>query len=227
MSEQKTAIAYTRVSTGRQAESGLGLDDQRNVIEQAAERRGWIIGHWATDAGVSAKSLRRRPGLTEALARLDSGEADVLIAAKLDRLSRSVTDFAVLLDRARKNCWQIVVLDIDVDSTTAAGELTVNVIASAAQYERRLISDRVAAAHRQMKLRGQRPGQKPILTDEVRHRIAQERRAGRSLRAIADDLNAQDVPTARGGTWHASTIRHVLSSVELDDMVRQVHEETD
>ena len=210
------AIAYTRVSTGKQAESGLGLADQRQLIEKAAEYRDLDIVHWAKDAGVSAKSLKGRPALAEALERLDAGEAQVLIVAKLDRLSRSVADFAHLLDRSRKKKWQVVVLDIDVDSTTAAGELTVNVIASAAQYERRLISDRVKAAHRQLKLRGQRAGQRPLLPEEVRQRIAREREGGRSLRAIADDLNEDEVATAKGGRWHASTVSHVLRSVALD-----------
>lgn len=210
------AIAYTRVSTGKQAESGLGLADQRQLIEKAAEYRDLDIVHWAKDAGVSAKSLKGRPALAEALERLDAGDAQVLIVAKLDRLSRSVADFAHLLDRSRKKKWQVVVLDIDVDSTTAAGELTVNVIASAAQYERRLISDRVKAAHRQLKLRGQRAGQRPLLPEEVRQRIAREREDGRSLRAIADDLNEDEVATAKGGRWHASTVSHVLRSVALD-----------
>ena len=210
------AIAYTRVSTGKQAESGLGLADQKQIIEKAAESRLLDIIHWAMDAGASAKSLKRRPGLAEALEKLDAGEAEVLIVAKLDRLSRSVADFAHLLDRSRKKKWQVVVLDIDVDSTTAAGELTVNVIASAAQYERRLISDRVKAAHRQLKLRGQRAGQRPILADELRQRIARERQSGSSLRQIADGLNDEGVETAKGGRWHASTVSHVLRSVELD-----------
>lgn len=216
MGTSTKAIAYTRVSTGKQAESGLGLADQRQIIEKAAAHRGLDIVHWAKDAGASAKTLKRRPGLAAAMERLDAGEAEVLIVAKLDRLSRSVADFSHLLDRSRKKKWEVVVLDIDVDSTTAAGELTVNVIASAAQYERRLISDRVKAAHQQLKLRGQRAGQRPILPDQVRQRIAQEREDGRSLRAIAEKLNDEGVETAKGGRWHASTVSHVLRSVELD-----------
>jgi DNA invertase Pin-like site-specific DNA recombinase len=211
------AIAYTRVSTGKQAESGLGLDDQRSVIEKATSHRGWEIVDWATDAGVSAKTIKRRPGLTEALGRLDAGEADVLIVAKLDRLSRSVADFANLTERARKGGWKVVVLDIDVDSTTAAGELTVNVIVSAAQYERRLISDRVKAAHRQLHLRGSRSGQRPILDEAVRQRVARARRDGLTYAAIAEILNEEEVPTAKGGRWHPSTVRHVVRSVELDE----------
>jgi DNA invertase Pin-like site-specific DNA recombinase len=95
------------------------------------------------------------------------------------------------------------------------------VIASAAQYERRLISDRVAAAHRQLAIRGQRSGQRPILTDAIRHRIAAERADGRTLTAIADDLNAEGVQTARGGRWHASTVAHVVRSVGIDETLAE------
>lgn len=221
MTDGTKAIAYTRVSTGKQAESGLGLSDQKQIIEKAAEYRDLEIVHWAKDAGFSAKSLKGRPALAEALERLDAGEAQVLIVAKLDRLSRSVADFAHLLDRSKKKQWQVVVLDIDVDSTTAAGELTVNVIASAAQYERRLISDRVQAAHRQLRLRGQRSGQRPLLPEEVRQRISRERESGRSLRAIAEDLNREGIETAKGGRWHASTVSHVVRSVALDQQLEE------
>ena len=55
-----------------------------------------------------------------------------------------------------------------------------------------------------------------MLSAQIRERIALEATQGRSLRAIAEDLNTQGVPTARGGTWHASTVRHVVRSVALD-----------
>jgi len=209
-------IAYTRVSTGKQAESGLGLADQSDRISEAIDRRGWTLVHRAEDAGQSAKTLANRPALRDALEMLDSGAAEVLVAAKLDRLSRSVVDFGALVERAKRRGWSLVVLDADVDTTTPAGEFMANVLVSAAQYERRLIGQRTAAAHRQRRARGQRAGQAPILSIEVREHIAAQRRSGTSLRAIAEGLNAEGTPTARGGRWHASTVRHVVRSVALD-----------
>lgn len=211
------ALLYSRVSTGKQVRSGLGLDDQTQVMTQAAALRGWTVIDHITDAGVSGKSVQARPGLLEAMKRLDADEADVLVVAKLDRLSRSVGDFAQLLDRAKRKGWGVVVLDVEVDTTRAAGEFVVNVLASAAQFERRLIGDRVAAAHSQRRLRGQRAGQRPELPNALRLRIAKEIAEGTSLNALAVKLNEEGVATARGGKWYASTIRHVVKSVALDD----------
>lgn len=210
------ALLYSRVSTGKQVKSGLGLDDQTQVMTEAAAFRGWTVVDHITDAGVSGKSVQARRGLLEALKRLDAGEAEVLVVAKLDRLSRSVGDFALLLDRAKRKGWGVVVLDVDVDTTKASGEFVVNVLASAAQFERRLIGDRVAAAHAQRRRRGQRAGQRPELPNALRQRIAREIAAGTSLNALASKLNDEGVATARGGKWYASTIRHVVKSVSLD-----------
>ena len=73
--------------------------------------------------GFGAGDLQR-PAIADALERLKSGEATVLVAAKLDRLSRSVLDFAKLLERSEKEGWGLVLLDLDLDTTTPAGRLT-------------------------------------------------------------------------------------------------------
>jgi DNA invertase Pin-like site-specific DNA recombinase len=212
----RRAIVYTRVSTGAQAESGLGLTDQLDRITATLTSRGWEVVHHAQDAGLSGKRADNRPALVEALRMLDAGEADVLVASKLDRLSRSVIDFAAMVQRAKRKGWAIVVLDSDVDTTTAAGRLFVNVMVSMAEFESDRIAERVAASHQVRRARGQRAGQRPELPEAIRTRIADEVTDGRALRAIAQDLNAESVPTARGGIWHASTVRHVARSVALE-----------
>lgn len=209
-------LAYLRVSTEEQAVSGLGLADQRRVIEQEAERKHWGNVEFVTDEGYSAKSLAR-PGITEALERLRRGEAGVLVVSKLDRLSRSLLDFAGLMDRAKREGWRLVVLDLAIDTTTASGALMANVMASFAEYERRLISDRTSAALQAKKAQGHRLGRPRTLDDGVLARVAQERSDGRSLRAIAESLNDDGVPTAQGGkAWHASTVASALRSLQLD-----------
>jgi DNA invertase Pin-like site-specific DNA recombinase len=160
--------------------------------------------------------MTNRRGLQNALAHLDRQEADVLVAAKIDRVSRSTTDFARLLDHAEKKGWKIVVLDVEVDTTTAAGRLVVEVVSAAASFESRRIGERQRAAHAVRRSQGKRAGQAPLLPDAVRSRIAAERAEGISLNAIAAGLNDEAVPTAKGGRWYASTIRHVLQSIEVD-----------
>ena len=210
------AVVYTRVSTGRQAESGLGLTDQLAQAKLAVEGRGWTVVRYAQDAGASGGSTKNRPQLAEALAMLDRGEADVLVAAKLDRLSRSVVDFAKIMERATRKGWSIVCLDLGVDTSTPSGQLMANVMAAFAQHERHLIAERTKGSHRVRRERGQRAGQVPILSNDIRWRIADEHAAGQSLNGIATRLNAENVPTARGGRWYASTVAHVVRFVALE-----------
>lgn len=214
--ESTSVIGYTRVSTEDQRISGLGLADQKCVIEREAERRGWSDVTYLSDEGYSAKNLTR-PAIATALRMLADGRATVLVVSKLDRLSRSVLDFAALLERATKEGWQLVVLDLNVDTTTPSGQLVAHVMGAFSQYERQLIGARTAAALAQKKAQGARLGPPRQVTPEVVDRIVAERTAGASLRAIAAGLTADGVPTARGGAvWQASTVVGVLKSVALD-----------
>ena len=207
-------IAYYRVSTDEQAATGLGLEAQRAAVMAAATARGWTIAAEHTDAGRSGRDMNR-PALIAAVADLEV-TGGVLMVAKLDRLSRSVLDFAHLADRARRAGWSVVALDVDVDTTTPTGELVANITASVAQWERRIIAARTSDALQAKKAAGARLGRPVTLPEAVRRRIADDHTAGQSLAGIARSLNAEAVPTARGGRWHASTVRAVLASLDLD-----------
>jgi len=210
-SQPAKVLAYCRVSTLEQAVSGAGIEAQRARIKAEAERRGWRT-EWVIDDGFGAGDLER-PGITEALARLGRGEADTLVAAKLDRLSRSVLDFASLLQKSEKEHWGLVLLDLDLDTTKPSGRLVAHVMASVAEFERQRIAERTREALAAVKARGTRLGRPPALPAEVRRRISRARKRGRSYAAIADRLNRDQVPTAHGGArWWASTVRAVLQS---------------
>ena len=211
------AVIYTRVSTGKQTESGISLDDQLEQVNAAVEQRGWVIAEHCADEGVSASKATRRPGLDRALEMLAAGDADVLVVAKQDRLTRSLVGLGKIMQSAEKQGWDIVILDRDVDTSKPAGRLMLNIMGAIAQYESEMIGERAEMTHRQRKARGLRAGQSPILTDEVRYRIADERAAGRTYAAIAATLNDEGVPTAKGGTWHPATVSHVCKSVALDN----------
>jgi len=211
------AVTYSRVSTARQAESGLSLDDQASLTATAVERRGWSLVARYVDAGRSGTSMARRPELAAALATLAAGDADALVVAKLDRLARSTIDFARIMATAKAQGWALVVLDLDVDTSTPAGELLAGIVATVAQYESRLIAQRVTMAHAQQRQRGNRSGDRPRLDPATRAAIAARHADGEPLAAIARDLNSAGTPTARGGRWYASTVQHVVRSVALDD----------
>jgi DNA invertase Pin-like site-specific DNA recombinase len=209
-------ICYLRVSTDEQRESGLGLAAQRTRLEQELSIRGWTDTIWIEDGGFSAKSLDR-PGITRALELLASNDAGILLTAKVDRLSRSLLDFAALMDRAWREGWEIIALDLGVDTSTPAGEMMANVMASFAQYERRLISQRTSAAMAAKKSQGAKFGSPAHLciAPDTAARIIELRSSGATLQHIADTLTTSGVPTARGGKWFPSTISNVLRTAAV------------
>ncbi len=210
------AIAYTRVSTEEQAASGLGLESQTEKVTSEIQRRGWDLTATLVDNGYSAKSLER-PAIGQALEMLAKGEADALVVAKLDRLSRSLLDFAGLMELSRSEGWSLVALDLGVDTSTPAGEMMASVMASFAQYERRLIGQRTRDALAALRARGVRLGRPVALSGDVRRRIGIERTQGSTLAVIADGLNVDSVPTSQGGAkWYPSTVAAVLRSLDVD-----------
>lgn len=202
-------VGYARVSTDEQAESGAGLAAQEATIRREAERRGWEVIALVRDAGASGSRLRGRLGLSEALRLAESGEADGVVVAKLDRLSRSLIDAAALIERSRRRGWTLVALDLGVDTSTPAGELVANVMAAVAQWERRAIGQRTKEALAVRREQGVRLGRPRAVPPDVRARIAQLRRRGLSYQAIADRLGVAGIATAHGGAWHASTVRKI------------------
>lgn len=210
-------IGYTRVSTDEQGRSGLGLAAQRSAIEAHATAKGWDVT-WLSDEGASAKSLDR-PALQTALAALNAGEAQAIVAAKLDRLSRSVVDFGALLEASRRRGrkrqpWGIVVLDFDLDTTTATGRMLAGILMQFAQFERELIGERTSAALAAARDRGVRLGRPPAIPAAVESRMRDMHTRGLGPKRIADRLNADAVPTVRGGAWQPSTVARVLRRKE-------------
>lgn len=204
-----SVIGYTRVSTEEQGTQGVGLTAQQAAIKAECTRRGWKLLRIEQDT-LSAKTMKR-PGLQAALEACRSGEVNGIVAAKLDRLSRSILDFAGLLEEARKRDFNIVALDLGLDLSTPQGELVANVIASVAQWERRIIGQRTKEALAVKKAQGVRIGRPPTLPMTVGRRIQRERSKGKSFAAIADSLNRAGIPTSQGGrAWYPATVRSVL-----------------
>jgi DNA invertase Pin-like site-specific DNA recombinase len=206
-------IAYLRCSTDEQADSRAGLDAQRAAILVEAQRRGWNEADvtFIEDAGFSGKDLHR-PGIEAALDALRHHKADTLVVSKLDRLSRSLVDFAGLMAQASRERWALIALDLNVDTSTPAGEAMAAMLATFAQFERRLIGQRTKEALAVRKAQGVRLGRPRMIPADVVQRIVAERSAGRTLRAIADDLNRDAVPTVMGGRrWWIATVQGVLS----------------
>ena len=207
-SPRTRVVSYLRVSTSDQAESGAGLAAQREAIEQECRRRGWELVTIYEDTA-SGKSMNGRPQLRAALAELAAGNADVLMSSKLDRLSRSAVDFGQLLERARREGWMVVVLDLGVDTSTPAGELVAGVMVQVAQFERRRIGERTADALRQKAKAGVKLGRPRKVRPEDEVYVVGRRAQGASMREIADELTERG-PAPGGGRWGVSEIQRIL-----------------
>lgn len=213
---QANVVGYIRVSTQEQAASGAGLAAQRSAILEEAQRRGWNLIEIIEDRGFSAKDLKR-PGIIAALdgLRRKTGGADTLVVAKVDRLSRSLLDFAGIMDRATREHWAVVALDLGMDSTTPSGRMMANILAVFAAFERDLIGQRTKDALAQKVKEGVLLGRHVQMLEDVRARISREHDAGQSNSAIATSLNLEGVPTASGGrAWYGSTVKGALLSIE-------------
>ncbi|HLE99705.1 MAG TPA: recombinase family protein [Gaiellaceae bacterium] len=195
-------------------ELDAGLEAQRRAIAATCKRRGWQLLELREEAGFSAEDLKR-PGIQEALRVLESGDAKVLVARKLDRPARSLLDLARLMASAQKRGWALVALDCAFDTTTPAGEAVVSVLCSFAQFERGLISQRIRQALARKRAQGVRLGRPPTMSAYAIERIRRERAAGSSLAAIANGLNADHVPTAQSGSrWYPATVRYTLNRAQ-------------
>lgn len=224
-------VAYIRVSTDQQAVEGVSLEAQRTRLAAYAEALDLDLVAVREDAGVSAKSLDR-PGLRAALADLDEGRATGVLVAKLDRLTRSVSDLGHLLDRYFSKRFELVSVSDSIDTRTAAGRLVLNVLTSVGQWEREATCERTSEALRHLGSQGVRLGRTPlgltrsrkrdqagrlrVMVDPegaaIAARIRELRSAGLTLRAIAAILTAEGYPTRRGGIWAAETVAVVLRS---------------
>jgi len=131
------AIAYARVSTGRQARQGHSLDSQPAELTRAAEAAGYRV-QVMTETGSGRNAAR--PVLAEALDLLRRGEAVALYALDIDRLTRSTRHLLDIAEQAAKQTWRLVVLSADVDTKSPAGEAMLTVAAAFSQFESRMIS---------------------------------------------------------------------------------------
>lgn len=198
-------IGYVRVSTDRQDN---GPEAQIATLTREGEHRGWLLDLRREDAA-SAKSMDGRPVLAQALVDLRAGRADMLAVAKLDRLSRSVVDFATILEDAGREGWRLACLDLGMDTSTAMGEAMAHMAAVFAQMERRRISERTKEGLAVVRASGTRLGPPVRLPSDVAERIVRLRGGGLTLKEISDQLADEGVPTAKGGRWWPATVGQV------------------
>jgi len=198
----RSLIGYVRVAPREKTSERPTLDAQREAIAAAAARAGDALVAFEEDVR-SGRSMRR-PGLRAAIAACRAGDADGIAVARLDRLTYSVSDLAQLVKAAVDDGYTIISLDPEVDLSRPGGRAVGEVLATAATWQ----PPAIAKPGRAMARRGGRPSSTPA---PVAERIRTLRAEGMTLQAICDTLNAEQVPTPRGGAeWRPTSLRSVL-----------------
>ena len=223
----KTAIGYIRVSTEQQANEGVSLDAQRAKIEAWCTHNGYELAQVYVDAGISGKSMDKRPGLQDALKSLKKGMA--LVSYSLSRLARSTKDAISIGETVAKRKADMVSLSEQIDTTTAAGRMMFQMLAVLAEFERNLTAERTTSALQHKKATGQKyTNITPYGFEAIEGRLVQvqqeaeivaeiqaSRTGGNTLQFIADDLNGRGIPTKTGKTWAPATIHLLLKRSSL------------
>lgn len=217
------AVGYARVSTEDQAQAGVSLEAQEEKIRAYCVAKDWDLVRVIRDEGYSAKDLNR-PGMREILSEVKERTFDVVVVLKLDRLTRSVRDLGYLVeDVFGRNGVAFSSLQDNFDTSTANGRLVMNILATIAQWERDIVSERTREAMQFMKNGLLRIGAVPfgfcLVGDhldpdpeelQIVRSLVSLKRQGLSYQKIAAKLNTQGVPSKNGGKWHPKTVMGVL-----------------
>jgi DNA invertase Pin-like site-specific DNA recombinase len=147
LTRKRRCAVYTRKSTDEGLEKEFNsLDAQREACEAyiASQRsEGWVLVHDRYDDGGVSGGTLERPALKRLLADIEAGLVDVVVVYKIDRLSRSLMDFAKLVQIFDQNEVTFVSVTQSFNTTTSMGRLTLNILLSFAQFEREVIGERV------------------------------------------------------------------------------------
>lgn len=216
-------IAYLRVSTDQQTDSGNGLDAQLDACRRAA---GELAGVFRDEGISGSASLEKRPGLLAAISALSTG--DVLLVAKRDRLGRGDPLLIAMIESAvkRKGARIVSAAGEGTESDDPSAILMRRMIDAFAEYERLIIGARTKAALGAKKLRGERTGSIPYgcrlaadgkalepdaTEQEIVRLVRSLRDSGATYRAIGSALTAQGLPP-RGNAWNPKTIRSIAKA---------------
>jgi site-specific DNA recombinase len=218
------AVLYIRVSTEGQATEGVSLAAQLSKLQAwAALHDAEIVGTFE-DAGISG-TRDDRPGLLAAIEAATKAKA-ALVVYSLSRLSRSTAHTIQLADRLAKADAHLVSLSEQIDTTSAAGRMVFRMLATLAEFERDLIAERTTNALAHKKAKGERTGTVPFGYDLAADGVALTpnatqleavaiiqslRDSGMTLRAIADELTARKILTAKGNAkWTHTAVQSIL-----------------
>lgn len=179
------------------------------AIQSACEHAGWNLVEIVRDRHNGR--IGTRPGLRYALERIAGGDAEGLVVSDLRRLTRSIVDLGAVITWFRDADATLIALDLGIDTSTPEGVQVAATLIALSRHEHQLIASRTRRGLAEV--RGNRAKGRPAVRHrpELMDRIVAMRAADMTLQAIADQLNAENVPTLRGGArWRPSSIQACL-----------------
>jgi DNA invertase Pin-like site-specific DNA recombinase len=204
---RQPALGYASLPEG-----GHGNDSMRRQqleIKAICRRKDLTLLELVRDVESRGGSDLDRPGLAYALEHLKAHDAPCLVVSSLERLSRSAANLATLVEWLDRRGARLVVVDIDLDTGTPEGRKVAKALAAVGGSERETLMQPTREGLKATRL-AQRSSGQPAVSDALalKQRIAEMRADGMTLQAIADTLNAEGVPTLRGGAlWRPSSVQ--------------------
>jgi len=216
------AAGYVRISQERNLRNRYGMDAQIADVQRYVGYRGWKLSRVYRENGVSGY-VRERPALDRLLADAKAGRFDVAVFPSIDRAARSVTNMIEIDDALRESNVTVVFIREGVDTSTHMGQFFRNICASIAQFEGKLIYERMSKGKRRKAAQGgytggwlpygyRRGKRRAVVVEEeaaIVRQIFAWRLEGKSYNQIVRELRRRNVRTQRGGRWAGSTVRDI------------------
>lgn len=176
--DKKTVAIYTRVSTTDQAREGHSLEEQEKRLKARCVSNNYVVYKVYTDAGISGKSADNRPAYQQMLRDMRKGKFNLIMAFKMDRISRSVIDFEnFFIDIKKYNC-DVEFIEGNIDTSGASGMMFARILEVFAQFERELIRERTLIGVESAVNKGHFGGKPPLgykhkLDESGKHKLKQ------------------------------------------------------
>ena len=219
-------VLYTRVSTKNQADNGLSLEAQIELLRGHAKYNGYEVVAELCDEGISGRKYENRPALNKVMDICERNGTDHILVYSLSRWARSTSDTLYLMNKLRQYGVSFHSYTEKISTDTAFGHFFMTLLASLSELESNLISERVCAVKNYAKTNGKRyvkqlygfdcsqKGDMKVIPYQMKivKEIYEARNGGVTINQIAKILNDDGVPTINGGKWYGSTIFGILNN---------------
>ena len=226
----KVAVGYVRVSTDRQQKFGISLVTQETEIKEKAESLDYIFGQLYVDGGISGADIDHRLGMLQLLEDAAKGLFDAVFIYSVSRASRDLEDFLLIVSTLESYNIELISLTEQLNEEGSSGNLTRNLFAIVAQFERERGSELTAEGMNTLAKEGRftggkmlgyksgidEQGRKTLLIvpeeAEIVKYIFSAFASGKGYLAIANDLNKRGAKTVKGNSFSADSIKTILTN---------------